>query len=106
MSAIAVNPMDRAARFYAAPIGKKAVMAVTGLMLVGYVVAHLLGNLQIYSSNHEQINAYAGFLHNPNNALALWAARGAAGGDSAHYRVGAAVFPKPRRASRRLLQKG
>jgi succinate dehydrogenase / fumarate reductase cytochrome b subunit len=76
MSAIAVNPMDRAARFYAAPIGKKAVMAVTGLMLVGYVVAHLLGNLQIYSSNHEQINAYAGFLHNPNNALALWAARG------------------------------
>lgn len=75
MSAIAVNPMDRAARFYAAPIGKKAVMAVTGVILVGYVVAHLLGNLQIYSSNPTQINAYAAFLHNPNNALALWAAR-------------------------------
>ena len=76
MSTLAVNPVDRAARFYAAPIGKKAVMAVTGLMLVGYVVAHLLGNLQIYSANREQINAYAAFLHNPNNALALWAARG------------------------------
>jgi len=76
MSTIAVSPVDRAVRFYAAPIGKKAVMAVTGLMLVGYVVAHLLGNLQIYSANHEQINAYAAFLHNPNNALALWAARG------------------------------
>jgi len=76
MSTMAVNPVDRAVRFYAAPIGKKAVMAVTGLMLVGYVVAHLLGNLQIYSANHEQINAYAAFLHNPNNALALWAARG------------------------------
>jgi succinate dehydrogenase / fumarate reductase cytochrome b subunit len=75
MSAIAVNPMDRAARFYAAPIGKKAVMAVTGLILVGYVVAHLLGNLQIYSANREQINVYAGFLHNPSNALALWTAR-------------------------------
>src|ERR1035441_3407531 len=75
MSAIAVNPIDRAARFYTAPIGKKAVMAVTGVMLVGYVVAHLLGNLQIYSSNHEQINGYAAFLHNPNNAVALWAAR-------------------------------
>jgi succinate dehydrogenase / fumarate reductase, cytochrome b subunit len=75
MSSIAVNPMDRAARFYAAPIGKKAVMAVTGVILVGYVVAHLLGNLQIFFSNPQQINAYAAFLHNPNNAVALWAAR-------------------------------
>ena len=76
MSAIAVNPLDRAARFYTAPIGKKAVMAVTGLMLVGYIIAHLLGNLQIYSSsNPQQINAYAAFLHNPSNAIALWGAR-------------------------------
>ena len=75
MSALAVNPIDRAARFYEAPIGKKAVMAVTGVILVGYVVAHLLGNLQIYSSNHEQINTYAAFLHNPSNAVALWGAR-------------------------------
>jgi succinate dehydrogenase / fumarate reductase cytochrome b subunit len=62
-------------RFYEAPIGKKAVMAITGVMLVGYVFAHLLGNLQIYSSDAEQINRYAGFLHNPANAAALWAAR-------------------------------
>lgn len=75
MSAIAVNPMDRAARFYAAPIGKKAVMAVTGVILVLYVIGHLLGNLQIYSSNHDQINHYAAFLHSPGNALALWTAR-------------------------------
>jgi succinate dehydrogenase / fumarate reductase cytochrome b subunit len=75
MSAIAVNPIDRAAGFYAAPIGKKAVMAITGAMLVGYVVAHMLGNLQIYSANPAQINSYAGFLHNPNNALLLWGAR-------------------------------
>jgi succinate dehydrogenase / fumarate reductase cytochrome b subunit len=75
MSAIAVNPIDRAARFYDAPIGKKAVMAVTGVVLVAYVIGHLLGNLQIYSANREQINAYAGFLHNPNNAVALWAVR-------------------------------
>ena len=49
MSAIAINPIHRAVRFYEAPIGKKAVMAVTGVILFGYVVAHLLGNLQIYS---------------------------------------------------------
>lgn len=75
MSTIAINPIHRAVRFYEAPIGKKAVMAVTGLVLFGYVVAHLLGNLQIYSSNPEQINKYAAFLHNPANAMALWGAR-------------------------------
>jgi succinate dehydrogenase / fumarate reductase, cytochrome b subunit len=75
MSALAVNPVSRAARFYDAPIGKKAVMAITGLMLVGYVIAHMLGNLQIYSANRDQINTYAAFLHNPANVLLLWGAR-------------------------------
>jgi len=75
MSAIAVNPIHRAVRFYDAPIGKKAVMAVTGVMLFGYVIAHLLGNLQIYSADPGQINRYAAFLHNPANAAALWIAR-------------------------------
>jgi len=75
MSAIAINPIHRAVRFYDAPIGKKAVMAVTGAMLFGYVIAHLLGNLQIYSANHDQINRYAAFLHDPANTAALWMAR-------------------------------
>jgi succinate dehydrogenase / fumarate reductase cytochrome b subunit len=75
MSTIAIHPIHRAVRFYEAPIGKKAVMAITGVMLVGYVFAHLLGNMQIYSADAEQINRYAGFLHNPANAAALWAAR-------------------------------
>ena len=75
MSALAINPIHRAVRFYDAPIGKKVVMAVTGLILFGYVVAHLLGNLQIYSADHNQINRYAAFLHDPANAAALWTAR-------------------------------
>jgi succinate dehydrogenase / fumarate reductase cytochrome b subunit len=76
MSSIALPPLSRAIHFYAAPIGKKAVMAATGIVLFGYVVAHLLGNLQIYSSDPDQINRYAAFLHNPSNAIALWGARG------------------------------
>jgi len=75
MSTLVIHPIHRAVRFYEAPIGKKAVMAITGVMLVGYVFAHLAGNLQIYSSDAEQINRYAAFLHNPANAAALWAAR-------------------------------
>jgi len=75
MSTVAINPIHRAVRFYEAPIGKKAVMAVTGLVLFGYVVAHLLGNLQIYLPNHQQINDYAAGLHNPAIAPLLLAAR-------------------------------
>ena len=75
MSAVAIHPIHRAVRFYDAPIGKKVVMAVTGVILFGYVVAHLLGNLQIYSADHDQINRYAAFLHDPSNLVLLWTAR-------------------------------
>lgn len=75
MSTTAIQPLHRAVRFYEAPIGKKAVMAVTGVMLFGYVIGHLLGNLQIYASDPNQINRYAAFLHNPTNAVPLWSVR-------------------------------
>lgn len=75
MSALAISPINRAVRFWAAPIGKKAVMAITGVILFGYVVGHLAGNLQIYSANHDQINHYAAFLHSPANVIPLWAIR-------------------------------
>jgi succinate dehydrogenase / fumarate reductase cytochrome b subunit len=77
MSALAISPIHRAARFWEAPIGKKAVMAITGLILFGYVIGHLLGNLQIYSADHQQINRYAAFLHNPANVIPLWVIRAA-----------------------------
>jgi succinate dehydrogenase / fumarate reductase, cytochrome b subunit len=75
MSTLAINPIHRAVSFWDAAIGKKVVMAVTGVLLFGYVVAHLLGNLQIYSANRDQINIYAAFLHNPANTGLLWGAR-------------------------------
>ena len=58
--------------FWASTIGKKIVMAVTGLIGVGYVVLHMLGNLQVFLGP-AQFNAYAHFL----KALGelLWALR-------------------------------
>jgi succinate dehydrogenase / fumarate reductase cytochrome b subunit len=50
-------------------------MAITGLILFAYVIGHLLGNLQIYSSDPDQINRYAAFLHNPANTIPLWVIR-------------------------------
>src|SRR6185295_16288507 len=39
------------------------------------VVGHLIGNLQIFSSDPNQINRYAAFLHQPSNLGLLWLAR-------------------------------
>src|SRR6201982_1049152 len=47
--------------FWHTMIGKKVVMAVTGVVLVGFVVAHMLGNLKIFAGPDE-INAYSRFL--------------------------------------------
>ena len=64
--------MTAAGRFLGSSIGKKVVMAVTGFGLIGFVVAHMLGNLQVYLGS-AALNAYAESLrHYP--AL-LWAAR-------------------------------
>ncbi len=95
MSAIATtSQLNRSIGFYESTIGKKAVMAVTGVILFGYVLGHLIGNLQIYSPDTEQINRYAAFLH--SHAVLLWAVRAAAAGfrDAAHHRLRAIVALK------------
>jgi succinate dehydrogenase / fumarate reductase, cytochrome b subunit len=51
----------RALAFWHTMVGKKIVMAVTGVVLIGFVIAHMLGNLKIFSGPDE-INAYSRFL--------------------------------------------
>ena len=43
--------------FYRSDVGKKWAMAVTGIVLLGYIVAHMLGNMKVYLGP-EQINEY------------------------------------------------
>jgi succinate dehydrogenase / fumarate reductase cytochrome b subunit len=47
-------------------------MAVTGLILVGFVVGHLVGNLQVFQ-DPDHLNGYAQFLHQLGPLL--WVAR-------------------------------
>ena len=54
-------------------LGKKYVMAVTGLFLLGFLLAHLLGNLQIFLGP-DWLNGYAE--HLKNLPLVAWPARG------------------------------
>lgn len=43
-------------------LGKKIFMGLTGLLLCAYIVEHLIGNLQLLSSNRDPFNIYAHFL--------------------------------------------
>ncbi len=66
--------MQSVATFFGSTIGKKVVMALTGIILVGFVFAHMTGNLQIYLGP-EAMNAYGRMLHELGHGGALWVAR-------------------------------
>ena len=68
------------ADLYSTAVGKKYAMAITGIMLVGFVLAHMIGNLKMYlGASH--LNDYAEFLRNllvpilPRTVV-LWLMRG------------------------------
>jgi succinate dehydrogenase / fumarate reductase, cytochrome b subunit len=50
--------------FYRSTIGKKVIMAVTGLIGIGFVIVHMAGNLQVFIGQ-DKMNAYAAALHGP-----------------------------------------
>ncbi|WP_404424818.1 succinate dehydrogenase cytochrome b subunit [Nibricoccus sp. IMCC34717] len=64
--------MNPIVSLFRSSIGRKFLMAVTGLILIGFVTGHLVGNLQIFT-HPDHINGYAHFLQNLGPAL--WAFR-------------------------------
>jgi succinate dehydrogenase / fumarate reductase cytochrome b subunit len=55
------RPAPWPVEFYRSAVGKKWVMALTGIMLMGYVFLHMLGNLKVYLGA-EDINHYGEWL--------------------------------------------
>lgn len=64
--------MNLLGALFSSSVGRKFLMAVTGLILVGFVAGHLVGNLQVFSAP-DRINGYAHFLQSLGPAL--WAVR-------------------------------
>lgn len=64
--------MSQPASFLGSSIGRKVVMAFTGVILFGFVIGHLVGNLQVYQGP-ERLNGYAEMLR--HYGALLWAAR-------------------------------
>ncbi len=65
---------------YSTAVGKKYVMAITGIALMGFVLTHMIGNLKMYLGASE-LNHYARFLEElfypiAPHGVALWILRG------------------------------
>jgi succinate dehydrogenase / fumarate reductase cytochrome b subunit len=77
------SPIDFLARFYGSSIGKKVIMAVTGIIMWGFVIGHMAGNLQVFAQAAgplkmdeywgQSLNEYAHFLK--TTPALLWGTR-------------------------------
>jgi succinate dehydrogenase / fumarate reductase cytochrome b subunit len=70
--------------FYHSTVGKKMIMALTGVVLVGFVIGHMIGNLKVFYPCHPpapcKIDEYAIFLreigaHLFGHEVVLWLVR-------------------------------
>lgn len=79
-----VGPLAFLARFWSSSIGKKIVMAVTGIIMWGFVIGHMAGNMLVFMAAGEgayafdewwgqSINEYAQFLK--DTPLLVWGTR-------------------------------
>jgi succinate dehydrogenase / fumarate reductase, cytochrome b subunit len=71
--------MQRVATLYRSSVGKKILMAFTGIVLFGFIVLHMVGNLKVLLGP-EELNDYGRFLRTVGypavpNKTALWAVR-------------------------------
>lgn len=61
--------------FLLSTIGRKAAMAASGILLVGFILAHLAGNLLVFVGA-EAINEYGAWLRTLAHGAGIWLLRG------------------------------
>jgi succinate dehydrogenase / fumarate reductase cytochrome b subunit len=61
-------------RLFLNPLGRKIIMAFTGIILFLFLVAHLLGNTTVFGGQ-DWINAYAFHIHSTEFSPLLWLTR-------------------------------
>jgi len=69
---IVMNALTRClATFWSSSIGKKLIVAVTGIVMVLFLAGHLIGNLVVFMGP-EPFNEYAYFLHHMLHGVGIW----------------------------------
>jgi len=62
--------MKQLLAFWRSTAGKKVVMGVTGLIMIGFLLMHMVGNLQAFQGP-DKLNAYGALLHGPLHEVVL-----------------------------------
>ncbi|TDU63100.1 succinate dehydrogenase / fumarate reductase cytochrome b subunit [Prosthecobacter fusiformis] len=65
---------DTLSRFYSSSIGKKILVALTGIILVAFILGHMIGNLLVFAGP-EAINEYGHMLQTSLHGAGVWIAR-------------------------------
>jgi succinate dehydrogenase / fumarate reductase, cytochrome b subunit len=75
--AMILTPLRQIGQFYASSVGKKIVVALTALVLLGFLPVHVIGNLLVLPGigGPDAINGYAEFLHTFGHGAGVWAFR-------------------------------
>lgn len=60
--------------YWSSSIGKKFIVALTGIVLVTFLAGHLAGNMLVFVGR-EAFNDYAAFLHSSLHGTGVWIAR-------------------------------
>lgn len=67
-----MNALTRSlSAYWFSSIGKKLIVAISGIVLVLFLAGHLIGNLVVYMGP-EAFNAYAYFLHHMLHGAGIW----------------------------------
>jgi succinate dehydrogenase / fumarate reductase cytochrome b subunit len=67
-----MNALTRSlSAYWSSSIGKKFIVAISGIVLVLFLAGHLIGNLVVYMGP-EAFNAYAYFLHHMLHGAGIW----------------------------------
>lgn len=70
-----MNALTRSfSAYWSSSIGKKFIVAITGIVLVLFLAGHLSGNLLMFVGRHA-FNEYAEFLHTMVHGFGVWIAR-------------------------------
>lgn len=70
-----MNALTRSAlAYWQSSIGKKLIVAVTGLAMVLFLAGHLTGNMLIFAGR-EDFDEYAELLHSAGHGALIWVAR-------------------------------
>jgi succinate dehydrogenase / fumarate reductase, cytochrome b subunit len=82
-------------------IGKKILVALTGMVLVGFVLGHMIGNLLIFKGP-EAINEYGHLLQSMGHGMLVWVARAVIFGSIGLHVILTVQLTKANRAAREV----